>query len=375
MKMQNKSIAPSTKTKKKTSRMFEAYISPLLKQVSSGNGIQEDAKQQLNSALQVIAREITSQTLLMTEIGNKRTIFVKEVENAIRLKVRGNLQTNAVEGGIKAVNCYRDSEDKTSEEKQSSETASKAVSRARQVRAGITIPPSVLDKFLRQFGYSDVLINGYTAVFFAGAIERIALAILGEAVKLCAEQKKKRITVRNLKLGVESNEDLAVLFKNMNLTFLGGGVAPFVHKSLCVKKARKRKIVDGEAGKKPHRYRPGTVSLRLMKKMQGNDEFVLAKAPFEKCVRAAVKQAVGERELPKIGQSVFIILQHFVEQQVTNILRQSMFAAIHAGRRKLMPLDIAIVRSFTEGTLNPYVKDIEETVDEDAEEKLDEATE
>jgi histone H3/H4 len=342
--------------------MFEAYISPLLKEVSPGSGIQEDAKQQLNSALQVIARELTTQTILMTEIGNKRTIFPKEVENAIRLKVPGDLQADAIAGGAQAVEQYRETEEKEKQTKK--DKGAKAPSRARQAKAGITVPPSVLDKFLRQFGYSNVLLNGDTAVFFAGAIERIGVAILSSAAQLATEQKKKRITVRNLKLGVEGDEDLAGLFKSMHLSFLGGGVAPFVHKSLCAKKAKRRKPKEGEAGKKPHRYRPGTVSLRLMKKMQGNDEFVLAKAPFEKCVRAAVARAVPEGDAtPKIGQPVFIILQHFVEQQVTNVLRQAMFAAIHAGRRKLMPVDIALVRSFLEGSQNPYATEEEGELD------------
>ena len=50
--------------------------------------------------------------------------------------------------------------------------------------------------------------------------------------------------------------------------------------------------------KKPHRYKPGTVALRTIKKMQKmHGCLVLAKAPFEKVVRASFDKANVESKL------------------------------------------------------------------------------
>lgn len=325
--------------KKKSTRMFEAYISPLLKQVSPNNGIQEDAKQQLNSAMQLLSKEISNQTILLLEIPRKRTIFPNEVENAIKLLVSGDLRDKIIQHGQNAVSKYA-----MTEQEKSTDSV-----RARQSKAGITLPPSVMDKFLRQFGYSNVLLNRHTSVFFAGAIEEILTTILSNASHLANVQKKKRITVRNIKLSIEQNKDLHNLFEKANINFLGGGVSPFIHQSLCTQKSTK--------GKGNNKYRPGTVSIKQMKKLQANDEFVLAKAPFEKCVRTYIHKAMADNtQLPKIGHSVFIILQHFIEQQVIQTLRQSMLVAIHTGRRKLLPSDITLIQTITGNAYNGYIE-------------------
>ena len=44
--------------KKKKTRLFETYISKVLKQITDKNGITSNCKQQLNSALCIIARNI-----------------------------------------------------------------------------------------------------------------------------------------------------------------------------------------------------------------------------------------------------------------------------------------------------------------------------
>jgi histone H3/H4 len=77
-----------------------------------------------------------------------------------------------------------------------------------------------------------------------------------------------------------------------------------------------------------------------------------AKFPFEKLVRQVVKS--HNNSPMKISKEVFIVLQYFIEQQLTTLLRNANFAAIHAGRVKLMPIDIEFVNSIARGTQNPY---------------------
>ncbi len=61
-----------------------------------------------------------------------------------------------------------------------------------------------------------------------------------------------------------------------------GGKAP--RKQLATKAARKSVPSTGGV-KKPHRYRPGTVALREIRKYQKSTELLIRKLPFQRLVR------------------------------------------------------------------------------------------
>jgi len=61
-----------------------------------------------------------------------------------------------------------------------------------------------------------------------------------------------------------------------------GGKAP--RKALATKAARKSAPPNGGV-KKPHRYRPGTVALRMIRKYQKSTELLIRKMPFQRLVR------------------------------------------------------------------------------------------
>ena len=61
-----------------------------------------------------------------------------------------------------------------------------------------------------------------------------------------------------------------------------GGKAP--RKQLATKAARKSAPATGGV-KKPHRYRPGTVALREIRRYQKSTELLIGKLPFQRLVR------------------------------------------------------------------------------------------
>ena len=61
-----------------------------------------------------------------------------------------------------------------------------------------------------------------------------------------------------------------------------GGKAP--RKQLATKAARKSAPSTGGV-KKPHRYRPGTVALREIRRYQKSTELLIRKLPFQRLVR------------------------------------------------------------------------------------------
>lgn len=66
-----------------------------------------------------------------------------------------------------------------------------------------------------------------------------------------------------------------------------GAKAP--RKQLANKAARKTAAVSAATGpggvKKPHRFRPGTVALREIRKFQKSTELLIRKLPFQRLVR------------------------------------------------------------------------------------------
>ena len=333
--------------KKKKSRLFESYISKVLKQVSDKNGITSNSKQQLNSAICIVARTISLVVTRLTEIAKKKTISDNEVANAVRVLFSGDLAENSIHEGVKSV------------EKFSAE-ASKGSSR--QGKAGIIFPPSIAEKFLRNFGYSNVRVTSTAPIFLAAVLEYLVAEVLILASKSATDNKRIRITIRDLQLSVGEDQELSTLFDKLNVSFLGGGVVPYINSCLVTKKPRKKKsnAVDTTGMKKPHRFRPGTVALREIKKFQKMSNcLIFAKFPFERFVRQVVKKNNAGM---KISKDVFIIIQYFIEQYVVGILKDANAAAIHAGRVKLMITDIEFISSLrglsTDGFLDNSVKPV-----------------
>ena len=61
-----------------------------------------------------------------------------------------------------------------------------------------------------------------------------------------------------------------------------GGKAP--RKQLATKAARKHAFASGGV-KKPHRYRPGTVALREIRRYQKSTDLLVRRLPFQRLVR------------------------------------------------------------------------------------------
>ena len=364
--------------KKKKTRFFETYISKILKKVSETNGITANAKQQLNSVICHISREISHHVITLTEIAKKKTMSEKEVTNALHIVLPKKLAECATSEGRKAIDKF--------------EEIDKIKGTSRQEKAGIIFPPAQTEKFLRNFGYSKVMVTSNAPVFLAGALEYLTGEILENASVSAKQNKRVRITIRDLEIGIRSNYEINKLFIQNKISLMGGGVIPFIHSSLVTKKVRKKRIIkkltDDDDGKKKHRFRPGTVALREIRKFQKTSNcLTFAKYPFEKFVRDVVIEHNNESYTIKISKDVFIILQYFIEQKIVEILRNANFAAIHAGRVKLMPIDIEFTCAIADGMINPYqkskdisddtyiIEDDEEIQEEEAEEEEEEEEE
>jgi len=216
-----------------------------------------------------------------------------------------------------------------------------------------------VEKFLRNFGYSKLMINNVAPIFFTGALQCIAEEILKLSCNYTNEKnnfskKHKRITVRDIELAIRNHYNLNYFFTEYNIFLLGGGVVPYIHPKLLIKKINKKKKNSQNDEKKKHRFRPGTVSIREIKKLQKNINLTLAKFPFEKYIRF-IFDKLSNKENLKISKEVFTILQYYIEQKIVDLLKKSNYLALHANRVKLLPSDVNLMINI-EKNINPFLQ-------------------
>lgn len=344
----NKLKNPDKIGKRKKSRFFIIYISKILKQVNPKSGITSNAKQQLNGALCNVSKKITQIISNLTECSSKKTISTKEIENAIKLIFTGDLRTNSLLEGTKSVEKFNEKS---------------TVGSSRQGKAGIIFPPSITEKFLRNFGYSKIMVTSTAPVFLAACLEYLTAEILTLAVQSALNNNRIRITIRDLQLSIQTDSELYMLFDTLKISFLGGGVVPYIHPNLTMKKLKKKRLISIMPGlKKQHRFRPGTVSLREIKKFQKMSNcLTFAKFLFEKMTRSIINEKGYKM---KVSKDVFIILQYFIEQTIVSLLHNANMAAIHAGRVKLMPSDLRFICHLNRIYIKEKIKDDSTTIQE-----------
>ena len=117
-----------------------------------------------------------------------------------------------------------------------------------------------------------------------------------------------------------------------------GGKAP--RKQLATKAARKSAPTAGGV-KKPHRYRPGTVALREIRKYQKSTELLVRKLPFQRLVREIAQDFKTDL---RFQSTAILALQEAAEAYLVGLFEDTNLCAIHAKRVTIMPKDIQLAR-------------------------------
>merc|ERR1712093_802573 len=117
-----------------------------------------------------------------------------------------------------------------------------------------------------------------------------------------------------------------------------GGKAP--RKQLATKMARKTAPISGGV-KKPHRYKPGTVALREIRKYQKSTELLIRKLPFQRLVREI---AQDYKQDLRFQSSAILALQEAAEAYLVGLFEDTNLCAIHAKRVTIMAKDMHLAR-------------------------------
>ena len=90
-----------------------------------------------------------------------------------------------------------------------------------------------------------------------------------------------------------------------------------------------------------HRYRPGMVALREIRRYQKSTELLICKLPFQRLVHEILQgYGVGYRVTP----AMMLALQEAAEAYLVQLLEDSNLSAIHAKWVTIHPKDIQLAR-------------------------------
>lgn len=283
---------------------FQNHIARLLKTLTD-NGITSNAKQQLNSILCILSKIISNKAIELVIYSSKKTLSEKEIIGATLLCINPPLSSSLIDKAKEASEHFEKVEE---------------LYISRQKKAGIILPPCITEKFIRYMGISNLLVTKLAPVYLASILESILIIIFNDAILISSTNRHSRITIRDLELSIRQNKDINKLFTRFNINLLGGGVVPFIHPSI---KTNKNKI-----------------AIRDIKKLQKtNNCLFFSKLPFSRIVR----NIMNSHKKVKVSKNFFISLQYYIEQYITDFLKDVNTISLHCKRIKVTKEDVLTI--------------------------------
>jgi histone H3 len=110
--------------------------------------------------------------------------------------------------------------------------------------------------------------------------------------------------------------------------------------------AKKKKNVEvaasageGAAERKPHRWRPGTVALREIRRYQKSTELLLRKLPFQRLVREVAQRTKPDQ---RFQASAIEAIQEASENFIVRLFQDGNLLALHASRVTVQAEDLRL---------------------------------
>lgn len=370
-KSPKKSPVKAGAKKKPRALGFKTYINKILKQVHPNMGSRDLAKETIDEVLlQPLVKKIISVSRSMTENRKEVTIQSKDIQAAVRSVFPGEVAKHAVSEGTKAVTKYN-----------ASDPGVKGSPVSAASRAGLTIPPSLLGRFLRGEYIAGKKTGGMrvsptSGVYLAAVTEYVIAEILELAGNAAKDYRKVQINNRHIYMSVSGDEELNRLFMvDLGAIIPESGVVPHISITLLRQSEYRKEIYDpdtGETKKAPKtaaqkaqgkrdrerakkrkamkaegieppkpRNKPGTVALRNIRKQQKSTDLIIPKANFK---RVAQEIMQFYRTDARFGADALSLLQTVVENYMVDVLEDTNLCAIHAKRQSIMPKDIQLAR-------------------------------
>jgi len=108
------------------------------------------------------------------------------------------------------------------------------------------------------------------------------------------------------------------------------------------KDGEKRKSKRGEVAgvKRKHRWRPGTVALREIRRFQRTTNLLIPRSPFLRMIRQVMSEVKQGQSDLRIQVGAVGAIQEAAEAYIVGVFEDTNLCAIHAKRVTIMPRDI-----------------------------------
>lgn len=104
------------------------------------------------------------------------------------------------------------------------------------------------------------------------------------------------------------------------------------------------------SARKPHRFRPGTVALREIKRYQKSFELLIPSLPFARNVRELTMYY--SQVVNRWTAEALVAIQEAAEDYIVHLFEDTNLCAIHAKRVTIMPRDLQLARRLRGGGLD-----------------------
>jgi histone H3 len=94
--------------------------------------------------------------------------------------------------------------------------------------------------------------------------------------------------------------------------------------------------------KKPHRYCPGTVALREIRRYQKSTDLLIRKLPFQCLVREIARSFKIGGEAPRFQSTAVLALQEASEAFIVGVFEDTNLCAIHDKQVTIMKRDMQL---------------------------------
>merc|ERR1712127_53392 len=109
----------------------------------------------------------------------------------------------------------------------------------------------------------------------------------------------------------------------------------------ALKASSKGKSPSNVGMKRAHRFRPGTVAFREIRRFQKSTELLIRKLPFQRLVREIASDFKTDL---RFQSSAVLALQEAAEAYMVGLFEDTNLCAIHAKRVTIMPKDMQLAR-------------------------------
>ena len=313
------------KKKKKKRHYFSHHIRKILKEICPDRDITQKAKDILNEVMIITCKMITNKALFITKANNRKTLTETELESSIKLLFLGQLSQRCVEEGYKCLKNYVDSIN-----------GKKLKGRSRNEKADILVPPSLLEKFLKNQG---IYVSSNSPIFLAGIIEYFVSQILDLANNTSVNNKNNvRLTIYDIENGISMDKELLSFFISNNIYLHGSGIVPYIHPDL--------KSDVSESSIK---------SLKIIEKVQENTGYIFPKTCIDNKFRNNVELIYPEARYQK---DCFNYFQDYLEKWIVEILQYSNNITLYSKKSRVSSTDIELALSILERRQPSFLENI-----------------